>query len=148
MGFTDWFTFRTKEQKQAEARQYARWACPYGDAQREKLTELLAAILPQEGAQLGMTCYLTGREAYQGGIREPGDEPDTATEEEKRIRAAKKLRRSLQGRIGIEMARYIALIEADAQVDETLNYPAPDALMAAGDELLQWLKAHKEAIKK
>ena len=41
---------------------------------REKLTELLAAILPQEGAQLGMTCYLTGREAYQGGIREPGDE--------------------------------------------------------------------------
>ena len=61
MGFTDWFTFRTKEQKQAEARQYARWACPYGDAQREKLTELLAAILPQEGAQLGMTCYLTGR---------------------------------------------------------------------------------------
>ena len=74
MGFTDWFTFRTKEQKQAEARQYARWACPYGDAQREKLTELLAAILPQEGAQLGMTCYLTGREAYQGGIREPGDE--------------------------------------------------------------------------
>lgn len=21
-----------------------------------------------------MTCYLTGREAYQGGIREPGDE--------------------------------------------------------------------------
>lgn len=66
--------FRTKEQKQAEARQYARWACLYGDAQREKLTELLAAILPQEGAQLGMTCYLTGREAYQGGIREPGDE--------------------------------------------------------------------------
>ena len=54
MGFTDWFTFRTKEQKQAEARQYARWACPYGDAQREKLTELLAAILPQEGAQLGI----------------------------------------------------------------------------------------------
>ena len=127
MGFTDWFTFRTKEQKQAEARQYARWACPYGDAQREKLT---------------------GREAYQGGIREPGDEPDTATVEEKRIRAAKKLRRSLQGRIGIEMARYIALIEADAQVDETLNYPTPDALMAAGDELLQWLKAHKEAIKR
>lgn len=25
--------FRTKEQKQAEARQYARRACPYGDAQ-------------------------------------------------------------------------------------------------------------------
>ena len=95
-----------------------------------------------------MTCYLTGREAYQGGIREPGDEPDTATEEEKRIRAAKKLRRSLQGRIGIEMARYIALIEADAQVDETLNYPTPDALMAAGDELLQWLKAHKQEIKR
>lgn len=91
--------FRTKEKKQAEARQYARGACPYGDAQREKLTELLAAIL-------------------------------------------------LQGRIGIEMARYIALIEADAQVDETLNYPTPDALMAAGDELLQWLKAHKQAIKR
>lgn len=66
MGFTDWFTFRTKEQKQAKARQYARWACPY----------------------------------------------------------------------------------ADAQVDETLNYPTPDALMAAGDELLQWLKAHKQAIKR
>ena len=46
------------------------------------------------------------------------------------------------------MARYTALIEADAQVDETLNYPTPDALMAAGDELLQWLRAHKEAIKR
>ena len=148
MGFTDWFAFRTKAQKQAEARQYAHWACPYGEGQRQKLAALLAVILPQEGAQLGMTCYLAGREAYHGGTQPPdaATAPDTVAE--KRIRAAKKLRRLLQGRVAIEMARYLALIEADAQVDERLCYPTPDALIADGEELLYWLKEHEREIKR
>ena len=148
MGFTDWFAFRTKAQKQAEARRYAHWACPYGEEQRQKLTALLAAILPQEGAQLGMTCYLSGREAYHGGTQPPDAAADPDTAEEKRIRAAKKLRRLLQGRISKEMALYLALIEADAQIDEQLCYPAPDALLADGDEILRWLKEHKQEIKR
>lgn len=148
MGFTDWFAFRTKAQKQAEARQYAHWACPYGEEQRQKLTALLAVILPQEGAQLGMTCYLTGREAYHGGTQPPdaANTPDTVAE--KRIRAAKKLRRLLQGRVGVEMARYLALIEADAQVDERLCYPTPDVLIVDGEKMLCWLKEHKREIKR
>ena len=148
MGFTDWFAFRTKAQKQAEARQYAHWACPYGEEQRQKLAALLAVILPQEGAQLGMTCYLVGREAYHGGTQplDAATAPDTVAE--KRIRAAKKLRRLLQGRIGIEMARYLALIEADAQVDERLCYSTPVALISDGEELLCWLKEHEREIKR
>lgn len=148
MGFTDWFAFRTKAQKQAEARRYAHWACPYGEEQRQKLTALLAAILPQEGAQLGMTCYLSGREAYHGGTQPPDAAADPDTAEEKRIRAAKTLRRLLQGRIGKEMALYLALIEADAQVDARLCYPPPDVLLADGEELLRWLKEHEREIKR
>ena len=33
----DWFTFKTAKQREREERNYARWAFPYGEAQKEKL---------------------------------------------------------------------------------------------------------------
>lgn len=147
MGFSDWFTFRSKEQKRAESLQYAKWACPYGDEQRAKLLLLLSEILPEEGPKLGLSCYLIGREAYWGGTKTIDTIDDNSTAEERRLRAARKLMKQLRNRIGIELARYIALIEADATIDENLNYPSADELVKSGEELLCWLKEHQRQLK-
>ena len=55
--------------------------------------------------------------------------------------------KQLRNRIGIELARYIALIEADATIDENLNYPSADELVKSGEELLCWLKEHQRQLK-
>ncbi len=147
MGFSDWFTFRSKEQRKAEALQYAKWACPYGEEQRSRLLLLLSEVLPEEGPKLGLSCYLIGREAYWDGTQINNSKDDHSTIEEKRLRAAKKLMKQLRSRICVELARYIALIEADANIDADLHYPSADDLIKSGDEIFCWLKEHQQQLK-
>ena len=36
MGFSEWFTFKTAKQRAREEKMFAKWAFPYGDAQKSK----------------------------------------------------------------------------------------------------------------
>ena len=56
-----WFTFKSAKQREREQREYARWAFPYGEAQKEKLTQLIRELLPKEDIRAALSVFLMGR---------------------------------------------------------------------------------------
>ena len=44
----DMFTFKTRKQRERDAKKFDRWAFPYGDPQRQKLIAILKELLPKE----------------------------------------------------------------------------------------------------
>ena len=96
--FADVFSFKTRKQRERDAKNFDRWAFPYGDPQRQKLIEILKELLPKEDPKAALAVYLFGR--YKKFI-----------------------------------PYYKALVLADAQVDETLNYPSVEELRRRAEEL-------------
>ena len=111
---------------------YAKWCFPYGDAQRDRVKELLAELVADRDEAMMLCTYLTGRETYRGGF---GVVDDETPEPELREEMFEDLKNLLRGKNRKQAPLYAALILADAAVDETLQYPAPDALRAAAEEL-------------
>ncbi len=135
MGFSDWFSFKSKAEREREQRAYDRWAFPYGDAQKQKVMDIVRQLLPEEDVKAAMAVYLMGREGYQGSVREDDEVKSARTEERKLERTVYMLGNHLPGRYRKLMSRYIALIQADAAVDETLNYPSVEKLREKAKEL-------------
>ena len=131
----DMFTFKTKKQREREERQFDRWAFPYGLPQREKVEVLIRELLPKEDPKAGLALYLIGRQAYRGSFK---DDPEDLAErtEERRLKALDyQLSEQLFGRYKKYIPYYKALVLADAQVDETLNYPSIEELRRMAEKL-------------
>lgn len=135
MGFADWFTYKSAKQRAKEEKLYARWAFPYGEAQREKLTQLMQELMPQENPKAAMAVFLIGREAYLGSYHEDPEDLQERQESEKMEALDRILDKQLFGRYRKLQPYYKALILADAQVDETLNYPGAEELRRRAEEL-------------
>ena len=132
----DLFAIKTPKQRERDAKKYDRWAFPYGEAQRQKVIELLKELLPKEEAKAALAVYLMGREAYRGSFR---DDPEDLAErtEERKLRALDyQLETQLFGRYKKFIPYYKALVLADAEVDETLNYPSAEQLRRRAEELM------------
>ena len=136
-GIADWFSFKSPKQREREQKQFARWAFPYGDAQKEKLIELVKELLPKEDPKAAMAVFLMGRQAYRGSFKD--DEEDLAERsEERKLRALDyTLKEQLFGRYKKYIPYYKALVLADDKVDETLNYPSVEELRRMAEELAQ-----------
>ena len=64
MGFIDWFTFKSKEEREADERRYRRYVFPYGDKQREAVAGLIAELMPKEPASTAMAVFLICKEGH------------------------------------------------------------------------------------
>lgn len=135
MGFADWFVFKSAKQREKEEKLYARWAFPYGTAQREKLTYLMGALMPKENPQAAMAVFLMGREAYLGAYDEDPEEIQSRQESQKIEALDRLLDRQLFGKFRKLQPYYKVLILADAEVDENLNYPSVEELRRRAEEL-------------
>ena len=131
----DWFTFKTAKQRQRDERNFARWAFPYGDAQREKITQLIRELMPKEDPKAALSVFLMGREAYRGSFRDDPEDLAERTEDGKMKALDAVLANQLFGRYKKFIPYYKALVLADAQVDETLNYPSVEELCRMAEEL-------------
>ena len=133
----DMFTFKTKKQREREAKQFDRWAFPYGLPQREKVIAIIHELLPKEDPKAALALFLIGRQAYRGSFK---DDPEDLAErtEERKLRALDyQLSEQLFGRYKKYIPYYKALVLADAQVDETLNYPSIEELRAMAEKLAE-----------
>ena len=129
MGFADWFIMKSKEQEEADSRRYKQWAFPYGDAQKETVSALLKQLLPKEKTDMAMLNFLMGKEAYYG-TTDPNPEKSDDSNRQKRLdRAYRALKGPMPRSKYSQIYRYLALIAADEQVDETLNYPSVEELI-------------------
>lgn len=136
MGIADWFTFKSKEAREQDAQRYDAWAFPYGRAQREKLCQIIGQLLPEENVQSGMGVFLLGREGYLGSVKEDAQKVAQKGEEQRILRSVYKMQPLLPTKKKRALlSRYMALILADAQIDEKLEYPTVEQLRKNALEL-------------
>ncbi len=138
--FLDWLGLKSKQQRKEEARKYDLWAFPYGPEQKKAVIRLLQALLPEEKPKLALMIYLAGKQGYVGGDPIKDRDPKACSFEKKLFYARCAMENMLRGKYQKLLPRYMALIIADQQVDETLNYPTVEALRQAAQELEPQLK--------
>ena len=133
----DMFTFKTKKQRERDAKNFNRWAFHYGEAQREKVVAIIKELLPKEDPKAALAVYLMGREAYRGSFKDDAEEIAERTEAQ-RLRALDyQLSTQLFGRYKKFKPYYKAMVLADAKVDENLNYPSVEELRRMAEELAE-----------
>ena len=133
----DMFTFKTRKQRERDAKKFDRWAFPYGDPQRQKLIGILKELLPKEDPKAALAVYLMGREAYKGSFKDDAEDLAERTEERKLRALDYILKEQLFGRYKKFIPYYKVLVLADAHVDETLNYPSVEELRRRAEELAE-----------
>ena len=131
---------KSARQREADFRKYERWAFPYGADQRKIGEQRLRELLPEDDAVTAMAVYLLGREGYRGHYKEDPEDLLERTEEEKLLGGWQMLKNQLPGSRRKRIPRYLALIIADAQVDESLCYPSAEALAQSAQQLEVQLK--------
>ena len=136
MGFGEWFTFKTAKQRAREEKQFARWAFPYGEAQKEKVLELIRQLLPKEDPKAAMAVFLMGREALRGSFKDDPEDLAERTEQNKMAALDRTLETQLFGRYKKFIPYYKVLVLADLKVDETLNYPSVEELRRRAEEMM------------
>lgn len=134
MDIADWLGIKSRGQEEQEYQAFAENSFPYGQAQRDKIEELLSRLFPKEKKQFTMMMFLLGKQYYHGyGLRNEKDYQGL-TQEERLNLAAKSLNRQLFGKHKKSLTTYLALIAADAQVDENLCYPTIQEILDQAKE--------------
>ena len=133
----DLFVFKSAKQRERDAKKFDRWAFPYGEPQREKLKEIIKQLLPKEDPKAAMAVYLMGRQAYRGSFKDDAEDLAERTEAQKIKALDYQLSTQLFGRYKKFFPYYKVLVLADAQVDESLNYPSVEELRRRAEELAE-----------
>ena len=124
----EWFTFKSAKQRAREEKMFARWAFPYGDAQKEKVSQIIRELMPKEDPRSGLAVFLMGRQAYRGSFKDDPEDLAERTEEDKMAALDKMLENQLFGKYKKFIPYYKVLVLADVEVDERLNYPSVEEL--------------------
>lgn len=114
------FDFRSKEEKARSYEAYSKRIFPYGDEQREKVTELLVALFPDLKRQYLSMYYILIKE----GMTEKEQKDFEAAEK----KAAKY--RLLPKKPELKAAVKV-LLDIDFAIDENLEYPTVEELRDA-----------------
>ena len=131
------FQFKSKKQQEKEAEQYAEWAFPYGELQRENLTNLVKELVPKASVPICLATFLTCKEVYQS-VLESSESNDEATE--KMLKSVRSYGQLIKAK---EMPMYLALVLADANVNETCVYPPVEEIQKRIQELEDIRKSPK-----
>ena len=136
-GILGWFEFKSKETVEREQAEYAKWAFPYGEKQRENLQTLLLSLYPKKKKALPIMLmgFLSYKELYQNAVK-------TATSYEDIIKSLIKGHKRYRNLIdNKDLTTYIAIVLADAGIDERCEYPGVDEI---GEKALEFEKYRGE----
>ena len=124
MGFREFFEIKSLRQKKLEQEQYNLRAFPYGRDQLQRVNDLILALMPDE-KQTGMAVFLMGKEAY-------GE--DRSIENACRV-----VGEYLPGKHRKKLCLFLALIRADGEIDESLDYPDAETIRQEAKHLEETL---------
>jgi len=116
------FSWKSKATREKEQAEYEQWAFPYGSKQRDKLETLIKELCPKEPTAFVMMGYLTCKELYERILQSTGSVEEA---QEILINREKKYKNVIRKH---EMARCIALVQANAQIDENCEYPSAEEM--------------------
>ena len=123
------FSWKSKATQEKEAADYEKWAFPYGQKQRDALQELLSAVYPKESVPGTLIPFLTCKELYESVLNKHGSR-DAAVDV--LINTQKKYKNIIKKK---EMTTYLALVLADASIDEQCDYPSAEDICAKKETL-------------
>jgi len=129
LGDISWFSFKSRATAAKEQAEYAKWAFPFGQEQRDNLEKLLKEIFPKEPLPSLLIPFLTCKELYEGILEKAGS-TDAAIDV--MINKQKSYKQILKKKT---MTIYLALVLADAGVDEQCLYPSADDILKKAGEL-------------
>ena len=132
----DWFTFKTAKQRARDERNFARWAFPYGEAQKDKILQLIKELMPKEDPKAALSVFLMGRQAYRGSFRDDPEDLAERTAQDQMNALDATLKNQLFGRYKKFIPYYKVLVLADLSVDETLNYPSVEELRRQAESMI------------
>ena len=133
LGDIKFLQFKSKEQLEKERVEYEAWAFPYGDKQKEALTSTLKELSPKGSDKLMLISFLTCKEVYEKSVK--GTDSKEAAIRDLILRAKNYKNLILKK----DLSMYVAIVVADAAVDESCEYPTVEELrkhMQEIDELL------------
>lgn len=112
------FDFRSKEEKHRNYEAYTKMIFPYGDAQKERITELLAGLFPHKDPDFVLMYYILVKAAM---LQEESVDYETA---------AKKIKGSPIKSTSELRAAIYPLLQVDLNINENLEYPSLKELQA------------------
>lgn len=119
------FQWKRKTEMKKDQDEYEKWAFPYGEKQRENLLALLLAVFPKGDVPSTLIPFLTCKELYDTAMKDTGrsseDNVDMLINKQKKYKTIIKKK---------DMPTYIALVLADAAIDERCEYPSAEAIRA------------------
>lgn len=123
--FSKMFDMRSKEEKQKDFEDYSKRIFPYGDSHREKVSEILAALYPKTNIKYLRMYYILLKDEMTG---EDGADFEIAV---------KKLVKKSVIKVTPELnADLHALLLADFEIDENLNYPSIEEIHERAKNLI------------
>ena len=123
------FSWKSKSTQEKEQAEYEKWAFPYGEKQRENLQALLLSVYPKESVPTTLIPFLTCKELYESVLKNSGNRDEAL---DILINKQKKYKRIISKKA---MTTYIALVLADADIDEGCEYPDADYIRQRAVEL-------------
>ena len=133
----DWFTFKSAKQRARDERNFARWAFPYGDVQKERIVQLIRELMPKEDPKAALSVFLMGRQAYRGSFRDDPEDLAERTAADQMAALDAILASQLFGRYKKFIPYYKVLVLADLDVDERLEYPTAEELRSRAENLMK-----------
>jgi hypothetical protein len=115
--FSGIFDFRSKEEKEKSFKAYSKRIFPYGEAQKDAISEILAELFPEENKRYLLMYYVLTKQ----GMTE--DEPMDFEKALSKAAKCKLLPMTEELKYGIK-----ALLNIDFEIDEKLEYPSIDKL--------------------
>ena len=129
LGEMKMFQFKSKEQRDKEAKEYAHWAFPYGDLQRDNLNALIKELVPKAYLPVCLTAFLTCKELYEKALEKSETQEEAVNHMLNTLKGHEQLLRPA------ETPLYLALVLADAYIDESCVYPSADSIRLLQQEL-------------
>ncbi|MCL2426050.1 MAG: hypothetical protein FWD05_06905 [Oscillospiraceae bacterium] len=123
------FQYKSKNQRDREEHEYAVWAFPYGDTQKEKLCELFKELIRKPYIPMCLTVYLTCKELFEWTLKNSESHEEAIN---KMINVVKGYEQLLTP---AETPLYLALVLASAEIDENCEYPSADEIRTRIKEL-------------
>ena len=129
LGAWNMFAWKSKEQQKEDDEKYEKWAFPHGQKQRENLEALLSALWPKKQVTIPLFSFLTCKELYEKHLK-TAESRDAAVDiiinKEKRFGEIIKKK---------DMIMYLAIVLADADIDERCEYPSAGDISVRVEEL-------------
>jgi len=123
------FQWKSRAQQKEDEDKYAKWAFPHGQKQRDNLEALMREVEPKEKLPYVMMGFLTCKELFERHL-EKSDSNLAAIEN---MLKDKKIHSQIVKKK--DMAKYLALVLADAEIDEGCEYPSAENIRERIGEL-------------